>query len=117
MARPLKVLKLDEEQIRHLAAVGCSHEDIAAVAGVSVDTLTRRFAEILKIGGAELNNRLRAAQVERALAGSDTMLIWLGKVRLRQIEPRLEADTSEPPALNVNIHHIYPDEKKEPSEA
>jgi hypothetical protein len=32
------------------------------------------------------NGSLRRKQVERALAGSDTMLIWLGKQRLGQNE-------------------------------
>jgi hypothetical protein len=57
---------------------------------VSVDTLARRkqddpeFVEALKIGKAKGRATLRWLQWQCADAGSDTMMIWLGKNTLGQ---------------------------------
>ena len=58
--------------------------EIAAVCGVSVDTLERRFADTIKKGRETGNMSLRRKQVEVAMQGSVAMLIWLGKQRLEQ---------------------------------
>lgn len=104
MARPQKTATLTEAQIERLASVGCTDEEIAALAGVDEATLKRSFAPLLKSGRANLRDRLRTAQVRKALGhfyekvaedGSvdiyttppdNTMLIWLGKQYLGQSE-------------------------------
>ena len=86
MARPRKPLKLDEEQVQQLASLGHSDSIIAVLAGVSESTLKRRFDPYLKQGRAELHQQIRTLQLQRARDGSDTMLIWLGKVYLQQRE-------------------------------
>lgn len=79
-----KPLFLSPEQIEQLAAVGCTDEDIATVAGVSASYVKKHFRAELDRGRAGLRNGLRRRQVERANEGSDAMLIWLGKQYLAQ---------------------------------
>jgi len=77
----------DEDQkrrLRELAIIGCSLREIAVIEGVSLSTVQRRFSEIIEAGVAERRRGLRKKQLARALEGSDTMLIWLGKQDLGQ---------------------------------
>jgi len=82
MTRPLK--KVDAEQVEKLAGFHCSLAEIASVVGCSVDTLERRFAEVIKKGREQGKASLRRRQFELAMAGNPTMLIWLGKQNLGQ---------------------------------
>lgn len=82
MARPPK--DIDPDMVVKLASIGCTTTDIGNVLGCSDQTLNRRFAAELAEGRAKMRNRLRAKQMEVALAGNTTMLIWLGKQILGQ---------------------------------
>src|SRR5512137_367607 len=82
MARPQK--KIDQKLVEALAKIMCTMEEIAAVAGCSVDTLERRYADIIKKGKEQGKMSLRREQFTSALKGNTTMLIWLGKQHLGQ---------------------------------
>jgi len=84
--RPRAKPQLTPEQVEELARIGRTVSEIAAMAGVSESTMQRHFDTQLKSGRGSLRRSLRKAQVDRALAGSDTMLIWLGKQYLGQAE-------------------------------
>ncbi|AXC09689.1 hypothetical protein ACPOL_0306 [Acidisarcina polymorpha] len=75
---------MDPAQVRILASIGCPVADIGKVLGCGSKTLERRFMREMEIGRAERNTSLRRRQVELALAGNVTMLIWLGKQYLGQ---------------------------------
>lgn len=80
-------IELDDLQldtIENLAAIHCTNEEIASVVGVSVDTLTRNFAEHIKTGKDKGKASLRRVQWQRAQGGNATMQIWLGKQLLGQ---------------------------------
>ena len=83
-------LEFDLRQVEELARIGCTEEDMAAVLGISVDTIQRRkrtcpeFCGVIEKGRASLRNSLRRLQVKKALEGNTTMLIWLGKQLLGQ---------------------------------
>ncbi|MGA7905407.1 MAG: hypothetical protein WBL40_20180 [Terrimicrobiaceae bacterium] len=74
------------EKIKQLASIGCTDEEIGLIAGIDDSTLQRRFAPLLKEGRAAFKAEIRGMQRRRCLDGSDTMLIWLGKVVLHQKE-------------------------------
>jgi hypothetical protein len=82
MARPRK--KIDPDQVRQLAAIGCSQSEIGSILKCSVDTLKRRFADAIKDGELEGNASLKRMQWIAAKNGNVTMQIWLGKQRLGQ---------------------------------
>jgi len=77
--------------IERMARRGCILDDIAEEMGVSKTVFYNsvnkgKVSKAYKRGVAECDNRLRAAQVSRALDGNATMLVWLGRVRLGQRE-------------------------------
>lgn len=90
-----KKLKVDLDKAADLFSKWCPQTEVAAALGVSVDTLERRVWDAKKLKLAEFareckekgNIPLRAKQLEVALKGNVTMLIWLGKQRLDQREP------------------------------
>lgn len=82
MARPRK--KVDEKLLRELAQIHCTMDEIAAVVGVSKDTLERRYAAVIKEGRDEGKSSIRRAQYLAAMKGNTAMLIWLGKQLLDQ---------------------------------
>jgi hypothetical protein len=81
---------IDLTVVRRAASIGCTHEEIAVLAGVERSTIQRRLVDDpevqLAIAEGRENGRtaLRRLQWQRANAGSDTMLIWLGKQLLGQ---------------------------------
>lgn len=82
MGRPRKTV--DAKAVIELASKSMTAEEIAASLNVSHDTITRRFASELAKGRELCNASLRRKQFQRAMAGSDRMLIHLGKNRLGQ---------------------------------
>jgi len=89
MPRPR--LQLDEDQIKLLAGIGCPVDEIALVLGCSKRTLETRYCVLIETGRADMRKSLRRKQVELALKGDRTMLIWLGKQLLGQRdEQRME---------------------------
>lgn len=80
------VLALDEEQILELARIHCTHQEIAAVMKCSVDTLDRRYAELIKSGYEDGKAKLRRLQWHQAERGNVQMLVHLGKQMLKQAE-------------------------------
>ncbi len=75
---------VDAELVGNLAGIGCTMEEISAFAKVSVDTLERRYAEIIKKGRELGKSSLRRMQWKAAEVGNVTMMIWLGKQLLAQ---------------------------------
>lgn len=82
MARPQK--NISAKQVEQLAGIGCTNEEIATLVECSVDTLVRRFAEVLKKGRETMKSSLRRFQYNSAKKGSVPMQIWLGKQYLNQ---------------------------------
>ena len=78
-------------QVFKLAKLHCTHEEIAGVMSISIDTVRDRIrdegSDFSKayIKGREMGRRsLRRAQFKYALAGSHSLLIFLGKNLLGQ---------------------------------
>ena len=91
MARPKK--EVDEELLYKLAQIHCTMREMSDIVGVSIDTLKRRYADLIDKGKSEGKMRLRRKQIEVAMSGNHTMLIWLGKQMLNQSEsPTKEED-------------------------
>ena len=82
MARPYK--QLDLKAIENMASIGCTNTEIALISDCSVDTVTRRCADIVSKGRARGRATLRRLQWQLATKGNATMLIWLGKNTLGQ---------------------------------
>jgi AraC-like DNA-binding protein len=100
---------IDADQVRKLAALGCTHEEIADVVGCSHDTIARRFKDEVEIGRRQGNASLRRKQFDLAMSGNVTMLIWLGKQRLGQAE-KSQIETIGKESITVQIGGARQDE-------
>ena len=97
MGRPK--IEIDFEKVDALCAVFCNCEEIVSILKfdmkVSYDTVERRIKEQFDITFAEYvkqkqmafaKPKLRKAQFDCAMSGNATMLIWLGKQYLGQVD-------------------------------
>lgn len=98
--RPKK--EINEKLIRDLASIQCTMNEIASITGVSVDTLERRFADIIKEAKDTGKASLRRQQWALAQKGNATMLVWMGKQILGQrdrhpdeVAPNITIQTDE----------------------
>lgn len=82
IGRPPK--EIDPKTVERLARIHCTLEEIASVCNCSVDTLHRRFADVIERGKESGKASLRRLQWKAARGGNVTMLIWLGKQMLAQ---------------------------------
>ena len=94
--RPKKY-QIDKEQVSKLASFGCTNLEIASFFGCEETHIRKNYSEFLTKGREKGKIRLRQAQWNRAMGGSDkdgkslnngnvTMLIWLGKQMLGQAD-------------------------------
>lgn len=79
-----------DKQVERLAAYGLNNKEIAEVLGYDDSTLKRKFENFLIKGRGELKKRLKRKQIEVAMQGNVSMLIWLGKQYLDQSEKVVE---------------------------
>ena len=103
---PRSKIPVDSKLVEALAGVGCTNTEIATITGCSSATIGRRFAKNLTKGRDDLKMRLRKKQLDLALAGDRTMLIWLGKQYLDQTEKqKIESDVNHH-GTNLDIEAI-----------
>jgi hypothetical protein len=96
--RPRK--EIDQHTFEGLCEIQCTLEEIAGVLRVSEDTVERwcertyelGFADAYKKFSATGKTSLRRSQFELAKKGNPTMLIWLGKQYLGQIDKPVPED-------------------------
>lgn len=99
MARPK--IQIDPILVEKLASIQCTMIEIAAVVGCSVDTLERRFADVIARAREKGKTSLRRMQWKSADEGSVPMQIWLGRNILGQSDKKesdiyLSATVSQP---------------------
>ena len=75
-----------EKQVEKLASFGLTNKEIADALGYDDTTLKRKFENFIIKGKANLKQRLKSKQIQVALGGNVSMLIWLGKQYLGQTE-------------------------------
>ena len=75
-----------EKQVEKLASYGLTNKEISEALGYDDSTLKRKFENFLTKGKANLKQRLKRKQIDVALAGNVSMLIWLGKNYLGQAD-------------------------------
>ena len=88
---PRKRIEVDPEQVRALARLGCTWDEIAGVLKIARGTFTvrmkeKKYRDAYDQGVAEGDVSLRRAQYDSAMKGKTGMLVWLGKNRLNQTD-------------------------------
>jgi hypothetical protein len=87
---------VDPNEVTKLAAIGCTDREIAEWVGITEGTLRYNFNSELIKGKGQLVQSLRKAQIQTALAGNATLLIWLGKNILAQSDNPLNTEDRQP---------------------
>lgn len=85
---------IDWEKVKKLLIAGCSGAEIAANFGLNQHTIYERCVTDNGMTFSDYSNQyykkgeslLREVQFDKALSGDNTMLVWLGKNRLKQKE-------------------------------
>lgn len=108
MGRPLK--EVDEDVVRKLAGIGCTYQEIADFVEVDRSTIIRRFAPVIKKGKSKIIQGLRMKQIQIAMDGNVTMLIWLGKNMLHQKD---QPSTDDEPVKNITLRKKKSEESKD----
>ena len=109
MGRPRK--EFNWEKLDAVLQYGAWQIDCADILDVSMDTIERRIREKFDMTFAEYRNkrmsrtrmRLAQKQIEAALGGNITMMIWLGKQYLGQSDKHEQAITSDAPVFSINL--------------
>ena len=103
MGRP--PLEIDSKQVFTLASINCTMEEIGLVVGCSVDTLERRFADVIKEGRAHGRSSLRRHMWEAVQKGNITMMIFLSKNLLGYADRTIQqtSDENEQSKLIINF--------------
>jgi hypothetical protein len=107
--RPKK--ELDIEQMKRLCELQCTAKEIASVMNCSVDHIEHtlqekfgcRFSDFFdqNRGGGQVS--LRRKQFQVAMDGNPTMLIWLGKNWLKQVDKQEVTHTGDAGVVKVRI--------------
>lgn len=95
-----KKVKIDEEQVLKLAQLGCKAPDIAKFFNCSDDTIRNKYRHIIEKGFENLKVSLRRAQIQLALSGNASLLIFLGKQYLGQRDIVIEDNELKQITLN-----------------
>lgn len=95
LKRSRPVIPIDWDQVDKLLIAGCLGTEIASAIGCCPATLYERtllekgmiFSQYSREKKEKGDTLLRQAQFAKAIKGDNTMLIWLGKLRLAQRDP------------------------------
>ena len=87
---------IDPNEVYKLASIGMKNSEIAEWFGIDDSTLNYNFKQELLKGKLNLNQSLRKAQIQLALSGNATMLIWLGRNLLGQTENPFNSEDNQP---------------------
>ena len=107
--RPKK--EIDLEALRKLCELQCSAAEISGFFGITVETLNRIIKDTYEISFLEYfeQNRsggkiaLRRKQFSVAMDGNPSMLIWLGKNWLKQVDKQEVTHTGDTGVVKVRI--------------
>lgn len=91
--KPHEFTEEQEEMVMKLSELFASETEIAYVMGINRSTL-RKYPHLMEAGKARAKVKLRRAQMEKALEGNPTMLIWLGKQLLGQSDNPGDEDSN-----------------------
>lgn len=88
-------IPIKPEEVFKLAAIGCKDLEICNFFGIDENTLTYNFDVELMTGRESMKQSLRRKQLEVAMAGNPTLLIWLGKNLLGQTDVPINTDDTK----------------------
>jgi len=95
--------KLDVEMIEKLATIHCTPREMGYIMGVDHRTIIKHHGDLIEKGKSLGKMKLRKKQMEVALQGNATMLIWCGKNFLGQTDSPISDDDAKVLPWNDDI--------------
>jgi hypothetical protein len=79
-------LETERKQVEALSGYGLPLDQIAVLVrkGISVDTLTKHFADELISGKAKANSQVGRTLFQKATSGDTTAMIWWSKTQMKR---------------------------------
>ena len=108
MGRPVEYI-VDEEKVELAASFGNTYEEISTLLDVPAELLRKSYSHYYRKGRDAMVDRLRKAQVNAAMSGNPTMLIWLGKQYMGQADKSEVLRKSES-IQSIDISALKPDQ-------
>lgn len=84
------------DEVYKLACLYCSYQEIADWFELPRETLKYNFRDLIQKGYNATKQGLRRAQIDVALKGNVSMLIWLGKNMLNQSDNPIDSQETQP---------------------
>ena len=104
-----KADKIDPDEVKKLAAMQCTMEEMAHFFDCSVDTLERHFADTIKEGRSKGKISVKRALFDKAVKGDLGAIIWWGK-NFAGMSDKVEQKINETEGFKVIIED-YSDKK------
>jgi hypothetical protein len=95
-------MEIDEADVIKLAQMNCTMKEIAAFCNCSVDTLERRFADVIAKGKEQGRISLRRLQWQSAQKGNVVMQLFLGKNMLGQADKQEIEHSASKIVINIS---------------
>jgi hypothetical protein len=86
---------VDPDEVYRLSSIGCTMEEMADFFMIDRETLKYNFWPYIQRAKSELYCQLRNKQIEVAMSGNPTMLIWLGKNLLGQTDQPVNTQSDQ----------------------
>ena len=86
---------IPEEEVAQLSQYHCTNKEMADFYNVPLQTFMDNFRDIIDKNRIITKQRLRKTQLDLALKGDKTMLIWLGRNILGQTENPVNTDSNQ----------------------
>jgi hypothetical protein len=86
---------IPEEEVAQLSQYHCTNKEMADFYNVPLQTFMDNFRDIIDKNRIITKQRLRKTQLDLALKGDKTMLIWLGRNILGQTENPVNTESSQ----------------------
>ena len=86
---------IPEEEVAQLSQYHCTNKEMADFYNVPLQTFMDNFRDIIDKNRIVTKQRLRKTQLDLALKGDKTMLIWLGRNILGQTENPVNSDNNQ----------------------
>lgn len=109
-----KKVVIPEEQVAQLAQYHCTNKEMADFFDLPLQTFVDNFRDIITKNREITKQRLRKKQLEVAMNGDRTLLIWLGKNMLGQSDQPVAEESNQVLPWNTSVEEDSQHDQDQP---
>ena len=109
-----KKVVIPEEQVAQLAQYHCTNKEMADFFDLPLQTFVDNFRDIITKNREITKQRLRKKQLEVAMNGDRTLLIWLGKNMLGQSDSPVAEESNQVLPWNTSVEEDSQHDQDQP---